>query len=120
MHIEDLYQYCLSKKAVTEAFPFDQDTLVFKVAGKIFLLLSLENWEAQKARVNLKCDPEYALELRADYEGIYPAYHMNKTHWNSVNINQDVPDKLVYELVDHSYKMVVEKLPKKQRELLLG
>lgn len=116
MNIEELRTYCLSKKEVTEDFPFDQDTLVFKVVGKLFALAPLERWEQGEKTLNLKCDPDYALELRATYESIYPGYHMSKKHWNTVNISSgELPPELIRELIDHSYELVVEKLPKSKR-----
>lgn len=119
MHIESFREYCLAKKAVTEGMPFGDTVLVFKVAGKMFALASLDSDPFQ---VNLKCDPERALELRDEYEDIIPGYHMNKLHWNSVIIgNGNLPDKLVRELIDHSYDLVVASLTKKQRaEFELG
>jgi predicted DNA-binding protein (MmcQ/YjbR family) len=98
---------------VTEHFPFDEDTLVFKVGGKIFALSSLSNWEKGAAAVNLKCNPERAIELREDYEGIQPGFHMSKTHWNTIVINSDVPQKLLHELIGHSYDLVFASLTKK-------
>lgn len=114
MDIEKLREYCISKKGVTEEFPFGEDTLVFKVGGKMFALTSLDNdlW------INLKCDPELAIELRERYPAVQPGYHMNKTHWNTVAIDGSVSDKLVCEWIDHSYNIVVGKLPKKMREAL--
>ncbi|AJR02595.1 MmcQ/YjbR family DNA-binding protein [Siansivirga zeaxanthinifaciens] len=120
MDIEQLRQYCLKKPAVTETFPFDADTLVFKVLGKMFALFPLEKWEAGEGWVNLKCDPEYALELRAEYESIQPGWHMNKANWNSVLIYKgELQTKFVLELIDHSYDMVVKAMPKKLRNELL-
>lgn len=117
MNIEQYRDYCLSKKAVTEHFPFDNDTLVFKVLGKMFALASLKKWEEGNAFVNLKCDPDYAIELRAEYDSIQPGYHMHKKQWNSVYIhNGDLSPKLIKDLIDHSYTMVVKGLPKKLRE----
>ena len=113
MTIQDFYDYCLSKKAVTEHFPFDEDTLVFKVGGKMFALSSLSQWEKGEASVNLKCDPERALELRAEYDGIEPGYHMSKVHWNTVTVNGDVPARLLRELIDHSYELIFNSLTKK-------
>ncbi|TDU43100.1 putative DNA-binding protein (MmcQ/YjbR family) [Gelidibacter sediminis] len=119
MNIEQLRQYCLNKKAVTEAFPFDKDTLVFKVLGKMFALFPLEKWEAGEGWVNLKCDPDYALELRESYESIQPGWHMSKTNWNSVLIYKgELSPALVLKLIDHSYDMVVKGMPKKMRESL--
>lgn len=120
MDIQQFLEYCTSKKGVTEHFPFDQDTLVLKVGEKMFLLTSMERWEAGKPTVNLKCDPEYANELRERYQGIEPGYHMNKTHWNTVSIGGDVPLKLIFELIDHSYDLIFKSLPKKaQAEIFL-
>lgn len=113
MNLETFYEYCLSKKAVTEHFPFDEDTLVFKVGGKMFALSSLKQWEKQKPSVNLKCDPERALELRANYDAINEGYHMSKIHWNTVAINQDVPDAMLKALIDHSYDLIFKSLTKK-------
>ena len=119
MNIEQLHQYCMNKKGVTEHFPFDEDTLVFKVLGKMFALFPLENWEAGKGSVNLKADPEYSEELRANYASIHPGWHMSKTHWNTVDIYMgELQPKFVLELIDHSYDMVVKGLPKKLRESL--
>lgn len=113
MNLETFYEYCLSKKAVTEHFPFDEDTLVFKVGGKMFALSSLKQWEKQEPSVNLKCDPERALELRANYDAINEGYHMSKIHWNTVAINQDVPDAMLKALIDDSYDLVLKSLTKK-------
>lgn len=115
MDIQGFYKYCLSKKGVTEHFPFDEDTLVFKVGGKMFALSSLSQWEKGGASVNLKCDPERAVELRGEYEGIEPGYHMSKIHWNTVKVHSDVPLSLLKELIDHSYELVFKSLTKKQQ-----
>ncbi|MFI2741302.1 MmcQ/YjbR family DNA-binding protein [Zhouia sp. PK063] len=117
MNIEQVRDFCMSKKLVTEHFPFDEDTLVFKVAGKMFALTSLQNWEAGNPAINLKCEPDVALEYRATYEGIQPGYHMNKQHWNTVSINtSDVSDTFVFEMIETSYQLIVKSLPKKIRE----
>ena len=113
MNLETFYEYCLSKKVVTEHFPFDEDTLVFKVGGKMFALSALKQWEKQEPSVNLKCDPERALELRANYDAINEGYHMSKIHWNTVAINQDVPDAMLKALIDHSYDLIFKSLTKK-------
>lgn len=119
MDIESCREYCISKKRVTEDFPFDQDILVFKIGGKMFALTSLKDWESGKGEINLKCDPERSTELRANYNGIIPAFHMNKTHWNTVKINEsDVPLQLLKELIDHSYELVYKGLTKKVKESL--
>ncbi|WP_166384227.1 MmcQ/YjbR family DNA-binding protein [Polaribacter sp. 11A2H] len=114
MHIEQLRDFCIAKKGVTEHFPFDESTLVFKVMDKMFLLTGLNNWEKGESKVNLKCNPEKAIELREEYEGIIAGFHMNKKHWNTVSINSsDVPDNFVKELINHSYDLVVSGLTKK-------
>ena len=113
MHIEAFRDYCLEKKGVTEGFPFDKVTLVFKVMGKMFALAPLERLPPQ---VNLKCDPERAVELRETYDGvIMPGYHMSKVHWNTLYLEQ-LPAEIIMELIDHSYELVVQKLPKKIKE----
>jgi len=113
MNIQQLHEFCLAKKGVTEHFPFDEDILVFKVGGKMFALTSLKDWENATPSVNLKCNPERALELRAEYESIEPGYHMSKVHWNTVALNGDVPDKMVCELINDSYAIIFQNLPKK-------
>lgn len=113
MDIESFRAYCLAKPGVSEGFPFDEKTLVFKVLGKLFALTNIEEFE----RVNLKCDPERAQELRADFDAIQPGYHMNKQHWNTVTI-KGVPNHLLLELIDHSYDLIVSKLTKKQQHEL--
>jgi predicted DNA-binding protein (MmcQ/YjbR family) len=119
MNIQQLYEFCLSKKGVTEHFPFDEDTLVFKVGGKMFCLTSLKDWEKGAPSLNLKCEPEKAEELRAEYQAINPGYHMSKIHWNTIDFNSDVDDKMMRELVGHSYDLVFKSLTKKiQNEIL--
>jgi predicted DNA-binding protein (MmcQ/YjbR family) len=105
MNIEILREYCISKKDATESFPFDDDTLVFKVAGKIFAMANLEG----DLEINLKCDPTYALELREKYAAVCPGYHMNKKHWNTILVDGSVPDKEILSWVDHSYNLVLRK-----------
>lgn len=114
MNIELLREHCVSKPAVTEEFPFDNDTLVFKVAGKMFALTSL----SEPVSVNLKCDPEKVEELRQTYDAVNPGFHMNKTHWNTVHFNEDVNDTLLLSMVNDSYNLVVKGLPKKVRDQL--
>lgn len=113
MNLEFFYEYCLSKKGSTEHFPFDTNTLVFKVGGKIFALTSLLQWEKGAPVVNLKCDPEHAQELRAEFEGVFPGFHMSKKHWNTVAVKSDVSTALLKELIDHSYELVFKSLTKK-------
>lgn len=111
MHIEEYRDFCLSLDQVTEHFPFDENTLVFKVAGKIFALSNVEKFES----INLKCDPEWAVQLREEYPEIRPGYHMNKTHWNTVQIQGTLDDAFIRELIIHSYNRVVDTLPKKKQ-----
>ena len=113
MNIEQFYEFCLAKKGVTEHFPFDEDTLVFKVGGKIFCLTSLKKWEEGDHSINLKCEPQRALELRAEYEAVEPGYHMSKIHWNTITFNSDVSDKMLLELINHSYELIFKSLTKK-------
>lgn len=115
MNIEQLREYCIRKKGTTEEFPFDFDTLVFKVMGKMFALAPLSRWEQGSETMNLKCDPERSLELRDEYESINAGFHMSKKHWNTVTVNQDVSDEFLFELIDHSYDLVVKGLTKKLR-----
>ena len=111
MHIENLRDYCLSLFSVTEETPFGPDTLVFKVGGKVFLLVGLD--QIEDIRFNVKCDPEYAIELREQHEQtVLPGYHMNKKHWNTVCCNRELSDSKLKELIDHSYELVYNSLPK--------
>ena len=119
MNIEDLRTYCLSKPHTEETFPFDQDTLVFKVAGKMFALVPLEKWDQGLASLNLKADPEYSQELRADYNSIEPGWHSNKKHWNTLYIyKRELSSKFIMALIDHSYEMVLKGMTKKLRDSL--
>ncbi|WP_159521365.1 MmcQ/YjbR family DNA-binding protein [Sunxiuqinia indica] len=111
MNIEELRNYCISKKGVSEGFPFNETTLVFKVMGKMFALTNLEG----DLRINLKCDPEKAIELRERYSCVLPGYHMNKQQWNTILIDGSVSNQLILDWIDNSYKLIVEKLPKKQQ-----
>ncbi|MBK8848075.1 MAG: MmcQ/YjbR family DNA-binding protein [Bacteroidetes bacterium] len=114
LHIENIRIHCIKKRGVTEEFPFDQDTLVFKVLGKMFCLTSI----SEPSSINIKCEPEYAIELREKYEGVQPGYHMSKKHWNTIDLNSGIPDKLILQWIDDSYSLVVSSLPlKTQREL---
>jgi len=116
MNIEDFRDYCLSKTGSNECMPFGEDTLVFKVLDKVFALLALD---AHPTTANLKCNPERALELRAEYDGIIiPGYHMNKKHWNTIQIEGPLPSRLLFELIDHSYELVVGGLSKKMQSEL--
>jgi len=116
MNVEQYREYCLSKKGVTEHFPFDNVTLVFKVMGKMFALCALDRIPFS---VNLKCDPEYAIELRDEYgDAIIAGFHMNKKHWNTVSPQGTLTDKLFLKLIDHSYDLVVNGLTKKVKKAL--
>lgn len=115
MDIETYRNYCLRKKGVTEEFPFDKSTLVYKVMGKMFALTHVDTFES----INLKCNPETALQLREMYAGVVPGYHMNKQHWNTIKIDGSIPDKMLYRWIDDSYSLVVATLPKKERAKLL-
>ena len=114
MNIEEFRQYCLSRKGVTEEFPFDKNTLVYKVMGKMFALTDIQYFES----VNLKCDPDLAVELRENHDFVKPGFHMNKMHWNTVEINWQLDDALLKSWIDHSYELVVSGLPRKQKEAL--
>ena len=116
MHVEQLRDFCIAKKGVTEHFPFDEVTLVFKVMNKMFALSGLDKWEKGEESINLKCDPEKAIVLREEFEGINPGWHMNKRLWNTVTINNaDVSDDLL-KLINHSYDLVVKGLTKKHKK----
>ena len=115
MNIEVFRSYCIQKNGVTEEFPFDEDTLVFKVMGKMFAATSIGDLEFS---INLKCDPERAIDLRAAYPQILPGYHMNKRHWNTVMAEDGLSEKLIKELIDYSYDLVVGGLTAKLRKEL--
>lgn len=116
MNIEQLRDYCLAKDATTEGFPFGGDILVFKVKGKVFLLAGLDE---QPCSFNVKCDPDYAIELREQYpDSVLGAYHMNKKHWNTVVCDGEVPQATLLSLIDLSYDLVVAGLSKRVRESL--
>ena len=115
MDLESFREYCLSKPGATEDMPFGEDVLVFRVGGKMFALASLDEIPAT---ANLKCDPDLALELRDRYEQVRPGYHMNKKHWNTVEIDNGIPDAELHKMIDHSYELVVKRLPDVKRKLL--
>ncbi len=116
MDLEEFREYCLTKPHVAEGTPFGEDVLVFKVAGKMFALAALDEFPAT---VNLKCDPDLALELRDRHEAVRPGYHMSKKHWNTVELGAGVPDAELRTMIDHSYELVIKKLPRTKREKLL-
>ena len=109
MDLAKFREYCLAKPGATEGTPFGETVLVFKVGGKMFALASLDE---VPPRVNLKCDPDLALELRDRYEQVQPGYHMNKKHWNTIDIEAGIPGGEIRKMIDHSYKLVVASLPK--------
>ena len=115
MTLADLRDYCLAKPHATEDLPFGPDVLVFRVGGKMFALTNVEEVET---RVNLKCEPERAVDLRDRYAAVQPGYHMNKRHWNTVALAGDAPAALVRALVDDSYALVAASLPRRDRERL--
>ena len=115
MNAESFRAYCLGKAAATEGTPFGPEDVVFKVAGKMFAILALEE---VPPRVNLKCDPDLALELRDRYEQVEPGYHMNKKHWNTVVLDGVIPEREIRKMIDHSYELVVASLPKTKRKVL--
>ncbi|MFN8347631.1 MAG: MmcQ/YjbR family DNA-binding protein [Spirosomataceae bacterium] len=115
MNIESFQAYCLAKAGVTEEFPFGEQTMVYKVLGKMFALTSLDT---APFSINLKCDPEWAVQLREEYDCVLPGYHMNKKHWNTILVDGRVKDAQLREWVDHSYDLVVQALPRKLRDRL--
>lgn len=119
MHVEQLRKYCLSLPHVTESFPFDEYTLVFKVGNedknKMFAIIPLE----KETQINLKCDPERSQELREEWEEIQPGWHMNKTHWNTVLCTGRLDRRLIEELIHHSYELILASLPRKVRDTLI-
>ena len=114
MNIEEIQEYCNTKKEVTESYPFGNETLVFKVANKIFCLASI----FPPISINLKCEPEKAIDLRERYEEVIPGYHMNKKHWNTVDLHGTLKDSLIKEMIDDSYDLVFASLPNKIKKKL--
>lgn len=112
MNVEEIRNYCLNKREVTEGMPFGDTVVVYKVAGKVFLLVSLDESHLQ---FNAKCEPAKAIELREEYDCVQPGYHMNKKHWNTIKVDGSVGDKMLMAWIDHSYDMVVKGLPQKER-----
>lgn len=117
MDIEAFQEYCLAKPGVTEDFPFGGDTLAIRVMGKIFALTGIDS---ERLTVNLKAEPDYALELRERYPEVQPGFHMNKTHWNTVDFDGGLDDRTLRHLIDHSYEQVVKTLKKAEKEALLN
>ena len=114
MTLEQLRNHCLGKANVEETFPFDSKTLVFKVSGKMFLLVDVD----QPVAITVKCDPQQAIILREKYTEIVPGYHTNKRLWNTISLQGDLPDAFILQQVDHSYHEVLKKLPRSQQKLL--
>lgn len=114
MNIEEFRDYCLSLPGVTEEFPFDEETLTYKVMGRIFAITNIDNFES----INLKCNPEKAIELRERYPEVIPGFHMNKKHWNTVIVEGNISNSLLISWIKDSYNLVVEKLPKSAKNEL--
>lgn len=114
MNIETYRNFCLQQKGVTESFPFDDKTLVFKLMGKIFTLASLEPFES----LNVKCEPQKAIQLRGQYPSVLPGYHMNKTHWNTILIGRELTNHQIFQFIKESYQLIFKKLPRKTQEEL--
>jgi predicted DNA-binding protein (MmcQ/YjbR family) len=114
MDLAKFREYCLGKPQTTEGTPFGPDVVVFKVGGKMFALASLDE---VPATANLKCDPDLALELRDRYEQVRPGYHMNKKHWNTIDIEAGIPDAELRKMIDHSYELVARSGPTKGRKV---
>jgi predicted DNA-binding protein (MmcQ/YjbR family) len=115
--LKEIHAYCLGKKGVTQDFPFDEETLVFRVLGKIFALCDNVSPVRQ---ITLKCDPDWALALRDQYTAVQPGYHVNKAHWNTITIDGSIPESEVWQMIDHAYQQVVKGLKKADRERLLA
>ena len=115
MHVDSFRDYCLGKTGATEDMPFGPEHLVFKVGGKMFALLGFDD---VPPTANLKCEPDLALELRDRFEQVRPGYHMNKKHWNTVELGTGIPETEVRQMIDHSYELGVRSLPRKTRERL--
>lgn len=113
MNIEDIRDYCLSKPGAEETLPFGPDTLVYKVNGKVFLLMGINS---EQLSFNVKCDPDKALELREEYSCVIPGYHMNKKHWNTINVDGSVSNKLLKEWIDDSYSLINNKASKNKKK----
>lgn len=118
MDVNELRAYCRSKKGAEESFPFDATTLCFRVMGKIFALMPTDTPPGQLETINLKCDPSWAQILRQTYPAVQPGYHMNKQHWNTVTLDGSISDDEIYEMIDHSYTLIVKALKRTDREKL--
>jgi predicted DNA-binding protein (MmcQ/YjbR family) len=116
LELNEIREYCLSKKGSSEDFPFDLETLTIRVGDKMFLLTNIKS---EDLRINLKCDPLLAIDLRDEFPAVQPGYHMNKVHWNTVYIDGTIPDDRILRMIDHSYDLVLNKLKKADRERIL-
>lgn len=116
MNGEDIRKYCLQKSEVTESLPFNNTALVFKVNNKMFLILDLES----EPRISVKCDPETAIDLRERFSSVIPGYHLNKQQWNTIYIDGSIKDELIYQWIDDSYRLIIEKMSKHDRQRLLS
>jgi len=114
MNAEDIRKYCLNKSEVTESLPFNDTALVFKVNAKMFMILDLES----ALRISLKCDPDVAVDLRERFNSVYPGYHLNKRLWNTINIDGSIEDGLIYQWIDDSYRLIIEKMSKRDKQRL--
>ncbi len=115
MELDKLRQFIRQKNGVTEEFPFGPDVMVMKVGGKVFAIIA---WQKEPLQISLKCDPDFALALRARYPAVQPGYHLNKEHWNSITLDGSIPELEINDLIDHSYSVVVQRLKKKERDKL--
>lgn len=116
MNAEDIRKYCNDKMEVTEGLPFNETALVFKVNGKMFMILDLE----AELRISLKCDPDIAIDLRERFSSVFPGYHMNKKLWNTIYVDGTIDDHLIYQWIDDSYRLVIEKMSMKDKHRLLS
>lgn len=116
MNAEDIRIYCLRKAEVTESLPFNDTALVFKVNNKMFMIMDLES----DLRISLKCDPNVAIELRERFKSVGPGYHLNKQLWNTINIDGSIDDRIIYQWIDDSYRLIIENMPRKDQQRLLA
>ena len=117
--LEYLVDFCMSKKGVSQEFPFDKKTMVFKLCGKMFLLTDIKAWQERQGSVNLKNEPHINRSLREQYTSVVPGYHMNKKHWNTVRIEEEeLDDSMILRLINESYEIIKEHLPEKDKKTL--
>lgn len=117
--LKNLRKYCTGKAGAVEDYPFGEDTLVYKVVGKMFALIPLDTPRDEPPTISLKCDPTLAEILRNIYDAVQPGYHLNKKHWNTVTVDGSIPDDEIYDMIDQSYQLVVKSLKKEEREQLV-